>query len=93
MLNLDDMRREFASFLAESPESRWRMDAALAHVLTLAYNAGVEDGRTVADRNTDLSIAPTNTSGHATKTEAAGAVQHAQDKLYMSLLRTIRAQI
>ena len=42
---LDDMRREFADFLANDPAGRWRMDAALAHVVALAYRAGLADGR------------------------------------------------
>lgn len=41
---LDDMRREFADFLANDPAGRWRMDAALAHVVALAYRAGLVDG-------------------------------------------------
>ena len=45
MLLLDDMRREFAEFLSNGPAARFRMDAALAHVVTLAYNRGLEDGR------------------------------------------------
>ena len=47
-LMLDDMREEFARFLAEDPAGRFRMDAALAHVITLAYRAGVEDGEKAA---------------------------------------------
>ena len=49
-LMLDDMRAEFARFLAEDPAARFRMDAALAHVVTLAYQAGMADGaEAVAD--------------------------------------------
>jgi hypothetical protein len=44
MLLLDDLRREFADFLANDPAGRWRMDAALVHVITIAYNKGLEDG-------------------------------------------------
>lgn len=44
-LLLDNMRAEFARFLADDPTARWRMDAALAHVLTLAYERGLDDGR------------------------------------------------
>jgi hypothetical protein len=35
-LMLDDMRAEFARFLASDPAARFRMDAALAHVVELA---------------------------------------------------------
>ncbi len=42
-LLLDDMRAEFARFLATDPAARFRMDAALAHVVTLAYRAGMAD--------------------------------------------------
>lgn len=47
-LLLDDMREEFARFLATNPAGRFRMDAALAHVVTLAYRAGMEDGKAAA---------------------------------------------
>ncbi len=47
-LLLDDMRAEFARFLAESPAARFRMDAALAHVVTLAYQRGLDDGMAAA---------------------------------------------
>ena len=43
-LMLDDMRAEFARFLAEDPKGRFRMDAALAHVVALAYRAGMDAG-------------------------------------------------
>ena len=43
-LLLDDIRAEFARFLAEDPAARFRMDAALAHVVTLAYQRGLDDG-------------------------------------------------
>jgi len=45
MLNLDDIRKEFAAFLADNAKARWRMDAALAHVVTLAYEKGIADGK------------------------------------------------
>lgn len=45
MLNLDDMRYEFAEFLGKDATARWRMDAALAHVITLAYYKGFKDGQ------------------------------------------------
>lgn len=47
-LLLDDMRAEFARFLTEDPAARFRMDAALAHVVTVAYERGLADGRTGA---------------------------------------------
>lgn len=46
-LLLDTMREEFARFLAEDPAGRFRMDAALVHVVTLAYRAGIEDGKAI----------------------------------------------
>ena len=45
MLILDDMRKEFSTFLSTDPKARWRMDAALAYVITLAYQKGVDDGQ------------------------------------------------
>jgi hypothetical protein len=47
-LLLDDMRAEFARFLTEDPAARFRMDAALAHVVTVAYERGLADGRAAA---------------------------------------------
>lgn len=44
MLQLDDIRAEFARFLHNDPGGRWRMDAALARVVTLAYHQGLTDG-------------------------------------------------
>lgn len=43
MVILDDARKEFSKFLAEDPEARWRLDAALAHIVKWAYNRGCED--------------------------------------------------
>lgn len=43
---LDAMREEFARHLATDPAGRWRMDAALAHVVALAYQQGLADGAT-----------------------------------------------
>lgn len=43
MLDLNQIRREFAAFMAADP-TRWRMDAALAHVCEMAYRKGLEDG-------------------------------------------------
>ena len=45
MLLLDDMREAFATFLTTNSRARWRMDAALAHVVTLAYQQGIKDGK------------------------------------------------
>ena len=42
---LDEIRAEFARHLSEDPTGRWRMDAALARVVTMAYEQGLEDGR------------------------------------------------
>lgn len=44
MLALDNIRQEFAKFLSEDPSGRWRMDAALSHVVQIAYQQGIEDG-------------------------------------------------
>ena len=43
MITLDDARAEFARFLAEDPQARWRIDAALAHVVRWAYCKGRDD--------------------------------------------------
>ena len=43
-LDLNEMRAEFARFLHTDPKTRWRLDAALAHVLTVAYTRGLADG-------------------------------------------------
>lgn len=43
-LMLDEMRAEFAHKLAEDPAARFSMDKALAHVVTLAYQKGMEEG-------------------------------------------------
>lgn len=43
-LLLDDIRAEFARFLTADPSAKFRMDAALAHVVTLAYQRGLDDG-------------------------------------------------
>lgn len=43
-LLLDDIRAEFARYLTADPSAKFRMDAALAHVVTLAYQRGLEDG-------------------------------------------------
>ena len=43
MIDLDQVRKEFAEFLQSDPQGRWRMDAALAHVITKAYEQGLKD--------------------------------------------------
>lgn len=45
-LMLDDIRAVFARKLAEDPSARFSMDKALAHVVTLAYEAGLRDAAT-----------------------------------------------
>ena len=50
MLSLDDIRNEFARFLADNPDARWRMDAALAHVVEIAYQAGIAEGAAEIER-------------------------------------------
>ena len=44
MIDLNQAREEFSNFLAEDPSGRWRLDAALAHVVFWAYRRGLEDG-------------------------------------------------
>lgn len=43
-LMLDHIRAEYARHLTGNANKRFSMDAALAHVITLAYNAGMEEG-------------------------------------------------
>lgn len=50
MLDLNDIRTEFASFLAKDP-TKWRMDAALAHVVQLAYRKGLADAKASPPRS------------------------------------------
>jgi len=45
MLMLDTMRAEFARFLSDNASTQFSMDKALAHVVTLAYERGLDDGR------------------------------------------------
>ena len=45
MLDLNEARRIFAEYLASKPDTRWRMDAALAHVVEWAYRKGMEEGQ------------------------------------------------
>lgn len=45
MILLDEAREKFSKFLAEDPTARWRLDAALAHVITWAFNKGLEAGK------------------------------------------------
>ena len=47
------MREEFARFLSEDPAGRFRMDAALAHVVEIAYRAGIEEGKAVQPTQTE----------------------------------------
>ena len=46
MIDLNNVRKEFAAFLSADP-GRFRMDAALAHVVTMAYQQGIKDAREV----------------------------------------------
>jgi len=43
MICLDQLREEFARYLAEHTETRWGMDAALMHVCRIAYEQGRAD--------------------------------------------------
>lgn len=54
MLDLNEVRREFSTHLAADP-TRWRMDSALAHVVTMAYRKGLEDGKAEAQKSPDHS--------------------------------------
>ena len=44
MLDLNKIREEFAAHLAADP-TRFRMDSALAHVVTMAYRQGIKDAQ------------------------------------------------
>ena len=46
MIDLNNVRKEFAAFLSADP-GRFRMDAALAHVVTMAYQQGIKDAQAV----------------------------------------------
>ena len=46
MIDLNNVRKEFAAFISSDP-GRFRMDAALAHVVTMAYQQGIKDAREV----------------------------------------------
>ena len=45
ILLLGDIRKEFFEFGAKDPSGRWRIDAALAHVIKLAYEKGLRDAK------------------------------------------------
>lgn len=45
MLNLDSLIQEFALILASSEKTAGRMDDALRHVCRIAYEKGLEDGK------------------------------------------------
>ena len=45
MMMLDEMLAEFARHLGEQSGTRFSMDKALAHVVTMAYERGMADGR------------------------------------------------
>lgn len=70
-LMLDDMRAEFARFLTEDPAARFRMDAALAHVLTTAYERGLDDGKAAESERADYAWRNTNTIEKARQEEMA----------------------
>jgi len=55
LLDLNQIRAEYAQFLAADPQAKWRMDAALAHVVTLAYRRGLEDAKAMPPACVDLS--------------------------------------
>ena len=48
MLDLNKIREEFATHLAADP-TRFRMDSALAHVVTMAYRQGIKDAQVGAE--------------------------------------------
>lgn len=70
-LMLDDMRAEFARFLTEDPAARFRMDAALAHVITTAYERGLDDGKAAESDRADYAWRNTNTVEKARQEEMA----------------------
>lgn len=43
-MHLDEAREEFAIFLREDPNGKWRMDKAFAHVIAQAYQRGYNEG-------------------------------------------------
>ena len=53
MLDLNQIRREFAEFLAQDP-TRFRIDAALAHVVTRAYQQGIQDAQPIVKPQTAI---------------------------------------
>ena len=42
---LDDMKAEFVRVMSQQPLTKISMDKALAHVIALAYAAGIDDGQ------------------------------------------------
>lgn len=44
MLDLNDIRAQFAAFLASNANKRNSLDAALMHVVEQAYQRGIADG-------------------------------------------------
>lgn len=49
MLDLDDIRAEFARHLAANAGQRWRLDATIAHVCEIAYRAGLADAERASE--------------------------------------------
>jgi hypothetical protein len=45
MIDGNELRAEFGRYLHEHRETRWGMDAALMHVCTISYNAGLADAK------------------------------------------------
>jgi hypothetical protein len=45
MIDLNDIRAQFAAFLASNANRRHSLDAALMHVVEQAYQRGMEDGK------------------------------------------------
>ena len=74
ILTLDDARAEFARFLADDPKARWRIDAALAHVVRWAYMRGRDDA--VREELNELAregSASKDTSTPASRAASSGA--------------------
>lgn len=86
-LMLDDMRAEFARFLTEDPAARFRMDAALAHIITIAYQRGLDDGKAVESERADYAWRNTNTIEKARQEEMAN-----RDEL-LAVLEAVRADL
>ena len=78
MLDLNQVRADFANYLASNASKRHSLDAALMHVVQAAYQKGLEDALQVppvlrhAIANVDASMAQRNRSALAAPSTATG---------------------